>query len=58
MSTNKLMNCIFEAREGNHVFVCVIKSISTGEELLIDYNLNCVDTKKNHYHGASKYNIV
>ena len=45
MSTNKWWNCIFEAREGNHVFFCAIKSISAREELLIDYNLNHVDTK-------------
>ena len=45
-STNKWPNCIFEACEGNHVFVCAIKSISLGEELLIDYNLNHIDTKK------------
>ena len=43
-STLKQPNCIFELREGNHVFVCAIKSIAAGEELLIDYNLNRVDT--------------
>ena len=43
-STLKQPNCIFELREGNHVFVCAIKSISTSEELLINYNLNRVDT--------------
>ena len=42
--TSKQPNCIFEAREGNEVFVCAIKSISTGEEQLIDYHLNCIDT--------------
>ena len=57
MSTNKLANCIFEAHEGNHDFLYVIKSISVGEELLIDYNLNRVDTKKFPYHGIGKYNI-
>ena len=41
-STNKQPNCIFEAREGNQVFLCAIKSITTGEELLIDYNLNWI----------------
>ena len=46
MSTNNLENYIFEARKGNHVFVCAIKSISVGEELLKYYNLNHVDTKK------------
>ena len=43
-STLKQPNCIFESREGNHVFVCAIKSIAAGEELLINYNLNYVDT--------------
>ena len=43
-STLKQPNYIFESREGNRVFVCAIKSIVDGEELLIDYNLNCVDT--------------
>ena len=46
MSTNKWSNGIFEAYEENHVFVCVIKSISAGEELLIDYKLNHIDTNK------------
>ena len=41
-STLKQPNYIFKSREGNHVFVCAIKSIATGEELLIDYNLNRV----------------
>ena len=45
-STSKQPNCIFEVREGNEVFVCAIKSISAGEELLIDYHLNCIDTNK------------
>jgi hypothetical protein len=44
MTTNKQPNCIFEGREGNRVFVCAIKSIVAGEELLIDYNLNRIDT--------------
>ena len=43
-STLKKPNCIFESHEGNHVFVCEIKSISADEELLINYNLNRVDT--------------
>ena len=42
-STLKQPNCIFESREGNCVFVCAIKSIVVGEELLINYNLNRVD---------------
>ena len=45
-STNKRPYYIFEACEGNHVFVSVIKSISLGEELLIDYKLNHIYTKK------------
>ena len=32
----KQPNCIFEGHEGNHVFVCAIKSIDTGEGLLIN----------------------
>ena len=43
-STLNQPNCIFEGCEGNHVFICVIKSIDVGEELLINYNLNLVDT--------------
>ena len=43
-TTNKQPNCVFEGREGNCVFVCAIESIVAGEELLIDYNLNRVDT--------------
>ena len=43
-STLKKTNCIFEVREGNGAFVCSIKSIAIGEELLINYNLNRVDT--------------
>ena len=40
MTINKRPNCVFEGHEGNRVFVCAIKSIAAGEELLIDYNLN------------------
>ena len=43
-STLMQPNCIFKSREGNCVFICAIKSIAIGEELLINYNLNCVDT--------------
>ena len=43
-STLKKPNFIFESYEGNHVFVCAIKSIVAGEGLLIDYYLNRVDT--------------
>ena len=45
-STSKQPNCIFEAHEGNEVFVCAIKSISAREEPLIDYHLNYIDTNK------------
>ena len=45
-STIKQPNCIFEAHEGNRVFICAIKSIRVGEELLIDYNLNRIDTNE------------
>lgn len=44
MTINKQPNCIFEGCEGNHVFVCAIKSIAAREEFLIDYNLNQIDT--------------
>ena len=44
--TKKPSNCIFEACEGNCVFVCVIKSIDGGKELPIDYNLNNIDTRQ------------
>ena len=40
VATTKKPNCIFEAREGNLIFVCATKTIVPGEELLIDYNLN------------------
>ena len=43
-STNKKMYFIFEVHEGNHVFISVIKLISVGEELLINYNLNHIGT--------------
>ena len=45
-STIKQPNCIFEAREGNRVFICAIKLIRAGEELIIDYNLNRIDTNE------------
>ena len=65
-STSKKTNCIFEAREGNEVFVCTIKSISVGEELLIDYHLNHIDTNKvtimrvvsTIYHFVNKFFFV
>ena len=39
-TTNKQPNCIFEGHEGKCIFICAIKSIAVGKELLIDYNLN------------------
>ena len=50
-STIKQPNCIFEIHEGNCIFVCAIKSIHEGKELLIDYNLNHIDTKKDTIMG-------
>ena len=43
-STLKQPNCIFESHEGNHLFVCAIKSTAACEELLINCNLNRVNT--------------
>jgi hypothetical protein len=43
VATTKKPNCIFEAHEGNHIFVCATKTIVPSEELLIDYNLNRID---------------
>jgi hypothetical protein len=43
-STNKQPYSVFEGWEGNCVFVCAIKSIAAGEYLLINYNLNRIDT--------------
>jgi hypothetical protein len=43
VATTEKPNFIFEAREGNHIFVCATKTIVPGEELLIDYNLNRID---------------
>ena len=51
-STIKQPNCIFEAHEGNRVFICAIKSIRAGEELLIDYNLNRIDTNETTIMGV------
>jgi hypothetical protein len=42
-TTRKKPNCIFEGCEGNRIFVCVVKTIVAGEELLIDYDLNRID---------------
>jgi SET domain-containing protein len=43
VETTKKPNCIFEAHKENRIFVCAIKTIVPGEELLIDYNLNRID---------------
>jgi hypothetical protein len=48
VATTKKPNCIFEAREGNRIFVCATKTIVPGEELLIDYNLNRIDGEGDH----------
>ena len=42
--TIKKVTCIFEGCEGNHVFVCSIKLIVAWKGLLINYNLNRIDT--------------
>ena len=43
-STLKQPSYIFEGHEANRVFVCGIKLTAIGEEILINYNLNRVDT--------------
>jgi hypothetical protein len=42
-TTRKEPKFIFEESEGNRIFVSAVKTIMTGEELLVDYNLNRVD---------------
>jgi hypothetical protein len=44
---NKQSNCIYEGHEENRVVLCVIKKISPGEELLVDYHLNRIETYTN-----------
>ena len=44
---NKKPNCIYEGPEGNHVVMCAIKKIALGENLLVDYHLNRIDTLTN-----------
>ena len=51
-TTIKEPNFIFEEREGNRIFVCAVKTITAGEELLVDYNLNRVDP------GMSSFSMV
>ena len=43
VETTKKLNCIFDAHEGNRIFVCATKTIVLGEVLLIDYKLNRID---------------
>jgi hypothetical protein len=45
--TNKQPNCIFEGCEENRVVLWAIKRIALGEELLVDYHLNRIDTLTN-----------
>lgn len=40
ISMNKIPNFMFEGHDKNKSMVCVIKSLATRKELLIDYNLN------------------
>jgi SET domain-containing protein len=47
--TRKEPNCIFEESEGNRIFVCAVKKITTGKELLVDYNLNRFDPGKSSF---------
>ncbi len=46
-ATNKQPNCIFKGCEGNCGFVCNIKSIVVGEQLLLSYNLYQINTCAN-----------
>ena len=39
-NTRKKPNYIFQEHEGNKIFVCAVKTIVVGEELLVEYNLN------------------
>jgi hypothetical protein len=48
VTKTKKLNCIFEACEGNRIFVCATKTIVPSEELLIDYNLNRIDGEGDH----------
>ena len=43
VTTTKQSNCEFEGREEHRIFVCETKTTLTGEDLLIDYNLNRID---------------
>jgi hypothetical protein len=46
-TTNKQPNCIYEGCEENQVVLCIIKKISLGEELLVYYHLNRIETLTN-----------
>jgi hypothetical protein len=46
-TTNKQLDCIYEGHEENRVVLCAIKNIAHGEELLVDYNLNLIETLTN-----------
>jgi hypothetical protein len=45
----KKPNCIFEERESNRIFVCAVKTITAGKELLVNYNLNQVDPRTSSF---------
>ena len=46
-TTNKQPDCIFEGHEEDRVVLCAIKKIALGEELLVDYHLNRIETLTN-----------
>ena len=46
-TTNKQPNFIYEGLEENQVVLCAIKKIALGEELLVDYHLNRIETSTN-----------
>jgi hypothetical protein len=46
-TTNKQLNCIYEGHEENQVVLFAIKKIALGEELLVDYHLNRIETSTN-----------
>ena len=43
VTATKKLNCEFEGCEEHCIFVCATKTILSGEEFLIDYNLNQID---------------
>jgi hypothetical protein len=46
-TTNKQPNFIYEGCEENRIVLCAIKKIAPGEELLVDYHLNQIETLTN-----------